>query len=456
MRARALNPGPILSTLRVVKASERVDVTPHTIDAEGDGLALLGEHTVSCAGLFPGEQGVVRIDAVSKQRPRAYGTLYALIKPRPDRRLAPCPQHPSRGGYCTGCALMPLTEPAQRDLKRQFLADHYGLHVDQIHAGTEALGYRYAGKRVALTIGKRLTLGSYVRGTHHPANMSGCLVDHPLLVSAFESVQAAARAMGLMAYDPSTRRGELRHVWGKTDGQTALVTLLVRNAEAEYVAALVKALPAGLGVFVSAYDADGNAMRGGTPMHVRGPKEATLQLLGEEVGIDALGFLQPNPAVAALAYAAFTDVSAIAGPRRLAFDLYAGAGFTTRALARSFEKVSACESYPESARRLGVEASSADAFLARILAVGAGVPELVLANPPRKGLGTEVVQSLLKLGAPHLHIMSCGPEALARDLQQLCDAPGGYRIVSLQAFDTLPQTPHIELVAQLARVPSEP
>jgi 23S rRNA (uracil1939-C5)-methyltransferase len=433
-----------------VRAGDRLDVTPHTIDPEGDGVGNHDGVKVRVPGLFPEEAGVVRVLATSRHRPEAHAALLSVVTPHPERRVAPCHAHTSRGGWCSGCALMPLSEPAQRALKARLLRERYGLEVSEVRAAPQALGYRYAGKRVALSHHKRLLLGSYVRGSHEPASMDGCLVDHPLLVSAFESVASAARAIGLAPFDPATGRGELRHVWGKTNGEVSLVTLVVRKADAGWVKPLAAALPEGLGVFVSEHDGQGNTMRGSAPVHLRGPREACVTLLGEPVNIDALGFLQPNPAVAAAAYEALIDLRDVPGPHTLAYDLYAGVGFTTRALARRFTRVEACEAYGPSARELGVAPLTSEAFLAQRVAEEGPRPELVVANPPRKGLGSEVVASLRALGAPRLHIMSCGPEGLARDLAGLC-APGGYRLVELVAFDTLPQTPHLELVAKLTR-----
>jgi tRNA/tmRNA/rRNA uracil-C5-methylase (TrmA/RlmC/RlmD family) len=80
-------------------------------------------------------------------------------------------------------------------------------------------------------------------------------------------------------------------------------------------------------------------------------------------------------------------------------------------------------------------------------------PDLVIANPPRKGLGAEVCAALRQLRAAELRIMSCGPQALARDLQALA---GAYQLVELRAFDTLPQTPHVELVASLLPAATRP
>ena len=66
----------------------------------------------------------------------------------------------------------------------------------------------------------------------------------------------------------------------------------------------------------------------------------------------------------------------------------------------------------------------------------------------------QVCAELLRLAPPRLHIMSCGPASLARDLDALT---GGltprFRLVTLRAYDTLPHTPHLELVAWLEAVP---
>ena len=107
-------------------------------------------------------------------------------------------------------------------------------------------------------------------------------------------------------------------------------------------------------------------------------------------------------------------------------------------------KVTPCESDAESARSLGVEPETVEGFLAR----QTEVPDAIVANPPRKGLGAAVVAELLRLRPARIHVMACGPAGLAKDLAALS---GGYRVESLRAFDTLPQTPHVELIAKLGR-----
>ena len=160
-----------------------------------------------------------------------------------------------------------------------------------------------------------------------------------------------------------------------------------------------------------------------------------------QIEVGPLGFLQPNPRVAALAYAELVGE----GTGDLAFDLYAGAGVTTRMLRRRFREVRACESFPESAAALGITPATAEAFLAGQIERA----DLVVANPPRAGMGEAVCRLLTRMAPPAFRIMSCHPRSLVRDLAIL--ERSGFERRRTAAFDTLPQTMHVELVVSLER-----
>jgi tRNA/tmRNA/rRNA uracil-C5-methylase (TrmA/RlmC/RlmD family) len=335
---------------------------------------------------------------------------------------------------------MPLEEAAQRAQKATMLAA-LGLEVSDLVALDPALGYRFSSKRVAFRSEAGLTLGSWARGTHEGAPMRGCLVDHPRLTEAADELEREARALRLVAYDEASGRGDLRYVWLKTDGERVLVTLITADEASPAARELPHRLCVPEGIAWSVQRARHNAIRGSEPRVLRGVGALATTLAGVALEVGPLGFLQPSPAVITLAYQELVrDVTGA-----LALDLYAGAGVTTALLRRSFARVVPCESYPESARALGVEPCTAEEALATLR----DVPDLVVANPPRKGLGATVCAALLRLGPRHVHLMSCGPEGLARDLAAL--EVGGYRRTSLVAYDALPQTPHVELVARLER-----
>ncbi|MDB4974559.1 MAG: rRNA (Uracil1939-C5)-methyltransferase [Myxococcaceae bacterium] len=445
-----------------------------SLTLEGEGVGTSAKREVWVPGVFPSERAKVRIEAVSKHHPRAHGRLVELQKRHMYRRRAPCVNHAARDGHCTGCPLMEIDEKAQRRAKRMMLLDRFGLDVSKVEPGASALGYRFSSKRVAFGRRGFVYLGSFAHGTHLPATMRGCLVDHPSLVRAFEAVESAVCQVGMAPYDEKTGAGDLRYAWAKTNGSDVIVTLTTASSDTK-VRELIPLLKSQLaGVLHSVQPGTGNSMRGSSAELLFGQSEVTVELLSQRVEVGALGFVQPNPEVAELAYRSLTQRSERApneptesSPReldtppadasatpavpqgQLAFDLYAGAGITTRMLAREFAQVVACESNAESARALAIEPEDVEQFLSRELeSPTRRAPELVIANPPRKGLGARVTAALVQLAAPRLHIMSCGPEGLARDLAALGSA---YELVSLEAFDTLPQTPHVELVAKLVR-----
>ena len=81
------------------------------------------------------------------------------------------------------------------------------------------------------------------------------------------------------------------------------------------------------------------------------------------------------------------------------------------------------------------------------LARSDGAPDVIVADPPRKGLGRALAARLGALGARRLVHVACDPAALARDVAALGEV--GYRLEDLRVFDAFPMTHHVECVATL-------
>jgi tRNA/tmRNA/rRNA uracil-C5-methylase (TrmA/RlmC/RlmD family) len=444
-----------------VKGGDHLELEATHIDLEGQGVARAEDREVRVPGLFGGERGLVRIEHVSRGGPVAHGRLIELRVG--ERAPIPCAQHEARDGKCSGCPLMPLSGEAQRLQKKEMLAS-LGLHVDRVIGDGRELGYRVSSKRVAFGGPGRLMLGSFSRGSHFPADMHGCVVEHPALSAAASGIVRVAQRLRVPAFDERRGDGILRSVWlrlvapdtagapgsreaerAAARGSQVVVTLV---ATSEPSPELVRGIAELAGVRVvawSKHEGVGNDLRGEAPTLLHGSPD--------DHGL--LGFLQPNAPLAERMYdTLLADEHDVPLEGAHAFDLFAGSGATTRRLRERFAKVDACESYPESAAALGVEPERVEDFLARSAGSAADflartnvAPDLVIANPPRKGLGDSVVDQLLSIAPPRVQIMACGPKGLAHDLERL--TAGGYRLTQLLAFDTLPQTPHVELVAKL-------
>jgi 23S rRNA (uracil1939-C5)-methyltransferase len=140
---------------------------------------------------------------------------------------------------------------------------------------------------------------------------------------------------------------------------------------------------------------------------------------------------------------------------RLAWDLYSGAGLFARAL--DFENVTAVESAGFSADDLQhnlagrahrvVRSSTLDFLRNQARSPSPATPELILADPPRAGLGKEVCTHLASIAASTIVYISCDPATLARDLQTLLQS--GYFLQTIHLVDLFPQTFHLETVTIL-------
>jgi 23S rRNA (uracil1939-C5)-methyltransferase len=131
-----------------------------------------------------------------------------------------------------------------------------------------------------------------------------------------------------------------------------------------------------------------------------------------------------------------------------AVDLYAGVGLFAAALGRGFQNVTAVEPSASAFRDLefNVKCTTVRTTAEEFLVGLEKPPDLILADPPRAGLGKIVTTELIRLKAPQLTIVACDPATLARDLRVLL---GRYRIERITMVDLFPQTAHLETVVHL-------
>jgi len=140
-----------------------------------------------------------------------------------------------------------------------------------------------------------------------------------------------------------------------------------------------------------------------------------------------------------------------------ALDLYAGVGLFSLPLAPRFRRVIAVESGSGAIRDLEANAgriqqtveaaqSSVDQFLESYMES----TDLVVADPPRAGLGKLAVKRLIALKPRRMVLVACDPATMARDLAPILSS--GYALEKLVMVDLFPQTYHIETVAKLVLV----
>ena len=188
----------------------------------------------------------------------------------------------------------------------------------------------------------------------------------------------------------------------------------------------------------------------GTEVMVAGKPEALdYSAAGFEFRVSARSFFQVNQfLIDELIKATVTEAES-------AVDLYAGVGLFSLPLAQRCKQVIAVEGNASAAadlrfnaRRAGLAIDVQQANVDDWIATLDEAPELLVADPPRAGLGKTVTGHIVRLRPQRIHIVACDPATLARDLAVLFNS--GYRIDQMIVADLFPQTYHVETLVHLS------
>ena len=77
-----------------------------------------------------------------------------------------------------------------------------------------------------------------------------------------------------------------------------------------------------------------------------------------------------------------------------------------------------------------------------------GHPDIIITDPPRAGMHSDVINVILRAQPQRIVYVSCNPATQARDLEMLCQ---DYNISEIQPVDMFPHTPHVENVVMMEK-----
>lgn len=291
------------------------------------------------------------------------------------------------------------------------------------------------------------------------------LTDCPLYPASFSAVFGAikpfiARA-GLTPYNVSRKRGELKYLLlteSQLDGGLMLRFVLRSESKLEQLRAalpwLQQQLPQLRVISANIQPVHMAIMEGEQEIPLTEQQALEEQLNGVPLFIRPQSFFQTNPAVAASLYATARDwVRAL--PVKHMWDLFCGVGGFGLHCATPEMKLTGIEIAPEaiasarqSAQRLGLTDIHFQALDSTQFATDQqDIPDLVLVNPPRRGIGQALCYYLNGVAPKYIIYSSCNAQTMASDIQSL----SGYRVCKVQLFDMFPHTSHYEVLTLLVR-----
>lgn len=467
--------------------------------AGGEGLSKDYGIPIFVNRVAPGDLVDVRLFDVRKQF--AKGEVLELIEPSEFRAQPPCPLFK----ICGGCQWQHLSYhyqlEAKSDIVRQALK-HIGkidsVIVQPTISSFKPLAYRNKAQFPVATVAKtgRILAGYYQQNSHELVNIKHCPVQPEPMDRVLETTKEILQASGVSTYDEKTGVGLLRHIaerYSFAANKVLLTLVLNHKPKMPYelndmlisaAREIMQNVPEVSGVCLNFNPSAGNRIMGDTTICVSGephlievmrsalPNAPEKLRQGLKFRLSATSFFQVNSEQAAVlldqVLLAVTGQESVAPADAhfdqripLLIDAYAGVGTMGMWLSSVCQRIIAIEELNSSVENgeinLGLNDLENVEFVkdrveeqvVELLSQGAR-PDVVVVDPPRKGIDPAGLRSIIDLAPARIVYVSCNPATLARDLRILEDS--GYKTKRVQPIDMFPQTYHVESVAVLEKV----
>jgi len=449
-----LNKNDIIETEIAAMSTDASGIARH------DGMAVFVPGAALC------ERLCVRIVKAGKRC--AYGRIESILQPSPQRAEPECAVYPR----CGGCSLRHVLYEEELNYKAGFVKDtlrrigHIEPSLAEIRYGEPT---RYRNKAilpVALLQGKAVC-GFYAARSHHVIQTDDCML-HPSVFSEIAAVFTGfVNEHGLSVYDETTHKGLVRALFirkGHNSGQI-MVMPIINGRMLPCFDELVDRLRGkfeenGLcSVMLNVNRKDTNVLLGEKSLVLWGSYGIEDTLCGVPLHISPHSFYQVNSHMAEVLYGIAAEYARPAG--KTVLDLYCGTGSIGLSMAGQAGQVvgvdvveAAIENARANAKNAGITNARflcADAAQAAAEMVDQGVrPDVVLVDPPRKGLTPELIETIALDFAPERIVyISCDAATLARDAAIFAEK--GYIVREGTPVDMFPRTPHVETVVLLQR-----
>ncbi|GAA1139903.1 23S rRNA (uracil(747)-C(5))-methyltransferase RlmC [Nocardioides aquiterrae] len=319
------------------------------------------------------------------------------------------------------------------------------------------LGFRNKAKMVVHGTVEAPTLG-ILNPAGAGVDLRDCPLHTPGIRAALRVLAAFVTRAALTPYDVPTRRGELKHllVTESPDGEL-MVRFVLRSQEPvarirKHLAGLRSELPTLAVASVNLQPEHKAILEGDREIPLTEQETLTMRVDGLALHLRPQSFFQTNTAMAAELYRLGRSWVGSVAPATV-WDLYCGVGGFALAIAGTGAAVTGIEISPEAVASARLSAADLpdvrfEVGDATAYAAAAGAPpDLVVVNPPRRGIGPELAGWLESSGVRHVLYSSCNAQTLAKDL----DAMPSLRPVRGQLLDMFPNTAHYEVLTLLER-----
>ena len=446
-----------------MKKNDIVEIEITALSSECSGIGKKDGMVIFVPFSAIGDKLEVKILKVNKTY--CYGKIERIITPSPDRVTPDCPVYTK----CGGCSLRHISYEAQLRAKEQFVKDAFtrigGLSPEflPIIRNTNINGYR---NKLQIPIGTdkdgNLIAGFYAFHSHRIVPCEKCLLQPDIFSKITADFLKISTGLNLTAYDESTHKGILRHLYlrkGYYSGEICLCIVVAKNVPEIKILSdrLLEKYPEIVSSVINVNNRDTNVILGDEEIVLTSKNYICDIMCKNAVNIAPKAFYQVNTPCAEQLYSSACDFAEPKG--KTVLDLYCGAGTIGLSMARTAKKIIGVEIVPEAIENAKQNALAngitnceficADAAeAARILHSRNLRPDVIMVDPPRKGCGRDACEQIAAFSAPRIVMVSCNAATAARDCA--CFAELGYSTDKCVAVDMFSGTNHVETVVLLS------
>ena len=431
---------------------------------EGEGIAKINNFTIFIPNALKGEK--IKILVVKVLKSHAFGKILEILEASKYRTEVDCKTYKR----CGGCDLRHIEYDETLKMKQNAVQSLVNKTLKNKIKVQETLGmekpYYYRNKaQYPVGIGKdgKATIGVFANRTHEIIPIQECLIQNKKSQELAKFIVDFINSNQISIYNEKEQKGLIRHIVTKVGIRTnEIMCVIVINGrkipnEKELVDQILEKFPEVKTIIKNINTKNTNVVMGKENISLYGEGYIN-DILGEyEFKISPNSFYQVNPIQAEKLYELGVQAAHIT-KNDVVFDLYCGIGTISLFMAKYAKKVYGIEIVEDAVKDANINskinnikntefiAGDVEKVLDNLINVRNIIPDIIMVDPPRKGLDNKSIENILKIVPKKIIYISCNPATLVRDLSKL---EGKYEILSMKPVDMFPFSKHIECVAVL-------
>ncbi len=432
----------------MIKKNDLLTVTVIDINHEGLGVAKQDGAVIFIKGGVTGDSLSVKVIKVAKNY--LVARIEEILSPSPYRREPDCPHYKR----CGGCIYQNITYEYEKELKEKRLANEFkrfGVKCNDIRplVTDKQQGYR---NKLQCPVSSAGEVGFYAPKSHEIISVDSCQLQEELTVPVYKYLKSKLS---------SNPQPEIRHIYlrcGVNTGEVMLCLVCYKDnfdGRDAFVGDIAEKFPEVKSIILNVNPENTNVVLGKKCITLYGKDYIEDILCGLRFKISPLSFYQVNHDCTELLYRAAAELANVT-PDDTLCDLYCGIGtigLCINAISPA-KRLIGVEIIPDAIKNAKENATlngvtNAEFYCSPSESFDFGNPDILIVDPPRKGLAPELIDAIGKANPKRIVYISCSPDTLARDCAMLQDK--GYKVASAQTFNMFPRTGHVESVVCLAR-----